>query len=196
MSPFSSTFAILAVSLSLSISMNGGVATKAQRNAQAEKNPVRAKYLITTADDFIVDAYLNGKAIPQAKRELLVERFGATVEKINVEVRKGDWLVFNVVNNKMRWNANYYFAVAGCFAENEFGFVSQNTSDEWCVCDTPHDVDRFISDRKFFRHRPAQEVRIPWADGDPLMKQFAGSQWKGQAVWGASRNTWVKMIVD
>src|SRR5712671_6843774 len=85
---------------------------------------VRCNYLITVADDFVVDVYHNGKPVPETKRELLVERFGATAEKVKVSVRSGDWLVFHVVQNRLRWGGSKYFAVAGCFAANEFGFVS------------------------------------------------------------------------
>src|SRR6476646_5439873 len=74
-----------------------------------ETPPLRARYLITVADDFLVDVYRNGRAVPDAKRTLLDERFGATVERLDVEVRKGDWLVFNVVNNRMRWGGASYF---------------------------------------------------------------------------------------
>ena len=47
----------------------------------------RAKHLITVADDFIVDVYHNGVRVADGKRRLLVERFGATVERITADVR-------------------------------------------------------------------------------------------------------------
>jgi hypothetical protein len=51
--------------------------------------------------------------VPDSKRTLLVERFGTTAEWIDVDVKRGDWLVFNVVNNRMRWGGCSYVAVAG-----------------------------------------------------------------------------------
>jgi|SRR5579883_106324 len=157
---------------------------------------LRARYLITVTDDFIVEVYLNGKAIPNAKRTMLEERFGATVERIDVPVRKGDWLVFNVVNNRLRWGGAYYFAVAGCFARDEFGFVSQRETGDWSACDTPDDVEQFITDRAYFEDHPAQEVTRPWGDGAGLMRQFAGNAWNGEPLWGNARNTWIKVLVE
>src|SRR3954464_3923074 len=70
----------------------------------SKKTPeVRCKYLITVADDFVVEVYHNGKPVPDTERELLVERFGATAEKVQVAIRTGDWLVFHVVQNRLRW---------------------------------------------------------------------------------------------
>lgn len=157
---------------------------------------VRAKYLIVTADDFVVDIYHNGRAVPDAKRTLLREVFGATVERIDIEVKTGDWLVFNVVNNRLRWGGASYFGVAGCFARDEFGFVSRPGGGDWFACDTPKDVDWFIAEKNYFAHHLARPIGAPWDQGDSLMKEYAGSRWDGAPVWGTSRNTWIKVIVD
>ena len=45
--------------------------------------------LFTVADDFVVDVYHNGVKVPDAKRTLLHEVFGATAERIDIEVRRG-----------------------------------------------------------------------------------------------------------
>jgi hypothetical protein len=165
-------------------------------DAAAPAAPLRAKYLITTADDFVVDMYLNGKPIPDAKRTLLEERYGATVERVDVEVHRGDWLVFNVVNNRLRWGGTRYFGLAGCFAQNEFGFVSDRASRQWSACDSPRDADRFITRKSFCDRRPVRIVENPWSDGDGLMRQYAGSNWSGSPVWGRDRNTWIKVVVE
>src|ERR1044072_1633950 len=68
-----------------------------------QRGKVIADRLFTVADDFIVDVYHNGVKVPDSKRTLLNEVFGAAVERIDLEVRPGDWIVFNVVNNRMRW---------------------------------------------------------------------------------------------
>src|SRR4051812_19071412 len=75
--------------------------------------PVLARTLIAVADDFIVDVYHNGVKVPDDRREMVEEVHGATVERIKLDVRKGDWLVFNVVNNRLRWGGASYFAVSG-----------------------------------------------------------------------------------
>src|ERR1043166_8249775 len=68
-----------------------------------------ADYLIAVADDFVVDVWHDGLRVPEARRTLLRERFGACTERIDVPVRAGDWLVFHVVNNRMRWGGARYF---------------------------------------------------------------------------------------
>lgn len=185
-------FTLLFDALALT-SHHHGLAVKQPLSAN---NLLRARYLITAADDFVVDVYLNGKAVPESRRHMIEEKFGATAERIDVEVHKGDWLVFNIVNNRLRWGGAYYFAVAGCFDKDEFGFVSQRDTGDWSVCDTPRDVDRFISQKTYFRHRPAMDLTQPWAEGVNMMHNFAGNSWNGTPVWGATRNTWVKVIVE
>ena len=158
--------------------------------------PVRARYLVTVADDFVVDVYHNGVKVPDAKRQLLEERFGATAERVEVEVRKGDWLVFHVVNNRLRWGGASYFGLAGCFGPDEFGFVSDPGSGAWIACDTPRDADRFIARRDHLRHQAAAAIPNPWADGTPMMQAHAGAAWNGSPVWGSARSTWLKVVVD
>lgn len=164
--------------------------------ANGHADTLRAKYLIAAADDFIVDVYLNGKAVPDSKRSLLNEVHGATVERIDIEVHKGDWLVFNVVNDRLRWGGAYYFAFAGCLAKDEFGFVSSLDNSNWSACDLPSEVDRFITQRTYMQQRPAQRISQVWGDGDGLMRYFAGDTWRGTPLWGNSKNTWIKVQVE
>lgn len=175
-----------------------GLFTQPPQNKQAKKQQtnLRAKYLITTTDDFIVDIYHNGKHVPDSKRVLEHEIFGATVERINIEVHSGDWIVFNVVNNRMRWGGAQFFGAAGCFTNNEFGFVSKAEDGNWSVCDSPGDVDAFISEPTYLRHRPAKKIEAAWDQGVARMKDYAGDRWEGDAIWGNSRNTWIKVNVE
>jgi hypothetical protein len=53
------------------------------------RGEVIADRLFTVADDFIIDVYHNGVKVPDSRRTLLVEQFGATAERIDMEVRKG-----------------------------------------------------------------------------------------------------------
>ena len=144
----------------------------------------------------MVDVYLNGKLVPDTQRSMLEERYGATVERINVEIHRGDWLVFNVVNNRLRWGGVRYFAVAGCFAENEFGFVSDRASRQWSACDNPRDAERFIARKSYHADHGVRVIDSPWSDGDTLTRRHAGSNWSGTPVWGNGRNTWIKVIVE
>jgi hypothetical protein len=152
------------------------------------------RYLITTTDDFIVEAYRNGQKIPDEKRQLLNEIFGATVERIDVGVQRGDWLVFHVVSNRLRWNGSKYFAVAGCYGPDQFGFESKQGSPAWSVCDDPAKARRFIRQREAgAAHRPVP-IEVPWGDGDGLMRESAGASFAGGPIWGGASSTWIKYI--
>ena len=156
---------------------------------------LKASYVITTTDDFVIDAYLNGKKISDDKRTLLWEKFGATSEKFSIQVHRGDWLVFHVVNNRMRWGGSAYFGVAGCFAENEFGFKSGCNS-SWSYCSEPKDSERFISKRSCGTSKVAHRPEHVWDGGESMMKSCAGNQWNGEAIWGDSNSVWIKYTAD
>jgi len=162
-----------------------------------EKTDVlRANYLVTVADDFVVEVYHNGKSVPESRRVMLNDRFGATTERVDEAVHKGDWLVFHVVNNRLRWGGASYFAVAGCFTKDEFGFSSTLDNGDWSVCDSPRDADRFITDKNFLKHHPAHAISQPWSDGDTYMRAYAGASWHGTPLWGNARSTWIKVLVE
>jgi hypothetical protein len=179
--------------LMLLCSLMGGCATS--RTCERPEVPVRANYVVTVADDFVVDAYLNGIRIPDDRRQLLLELFGATAERINVQVHEGDWLVFHVVNDRLRWGGDYYFAAAGVLQTNEFGFVSELESGNWSACDNPHKVHRFIEEKNYLQQNKAQQIPLVWQDGTPKMKQCVGESWTGEPLWGLSRDTWLKVVV-
>ncbi len=150
--------------------------------------------LYTVADDFIIDVFHNGVKVPDAKRTLLEEQFGATAERMDVELKKGDWLVFNVVNNRMRWGGCSYFGVT---ARGEGGvvFTTELQSGRWSSCDDPDDVSRFISDRLYLSKQAPRLIENPWDGGDDLMKRVADG-WTGTPLWGRTRNTWIKFVAD
>ena len=152
-----------------------------------------AKYVVTGADDFVVEVYLNGKPVPAQRRELLAEVFGATAEKVNVEVKPGDWIVFNVVNNRLRWGGAYYFGVAGMTDKGEAAFVSRINDPRWTCCDDPEKVAAFIANRDQ-DGEPMRPVDKAWQDGPRMMHDHAYRGWNGEAVWGNSRNTWIKFV--
>lgn len=155
-------------------------------------SPVLARTLIAVADDFIVDVYHNGVKVPDDRRELVVEVFGATVERIKVDVRKGDWLVFNVVNNRLRWGGASYFAVSGR-GDSGVAFVTEAESGRWSCCDDLGQVTQFIAEPDRFANHRALPIVNPWSDGDSLMAQHADG-WAGKPIWGGSRNTWIKYV--
>jgi Protein kinase domain len=172
--------------------------TKRGGQSAAASVPALANTIYAVVDDFIVDVYHNGQKIPDNQRQVANEVFGATSEKINTTVREGDWLVFNVVNNRLRWNGAYYFGVAGIREDNTIGFVSELESGRWSVCDNPGDAPKFIAQRDYLAANGAQAVGKPWAHGDNMLKEFIRSSppdglvTPPQAIWGTNRNTWIK----
>jgi hypothetical protein len=150
---------------------------------------------VTVADDFIVDVFRNGERVPDASRHLVAEIFGATVETMDVAVHSGDWLVFNVVQNRLRWGGARYFGAAGLFAKDEFGFVSDASTGDWSCCEDPAQVARFVSERDYLADRACVLAEPEWDQGRSRMKEFAGATWDGDGLWGFSSNTWIKLRV-
>jgi hypothetical protein len=155
-----------------------------------------AKQVLTSADDFVVEVYHNGKAVPLERRKMTAENYGATAEAIDVEVRQGDWLVFHVVCNRLRWDGARYFAAAGRGEDGaSVTFTSELTSGRWSACDDPGDVPKFLAERDFKADARALAIRNPWGGGDPAMQQMLGdTPWKGTPVWGAQPSTWIKFV--
>ena len=176
----------------------GGPGGGSTRSSAAAPVPAMANAIYAVIDDFMVDVYHNGEKVPDAQRQVVNEVFGATSEKVNVTVREGDWLVFNVVNNRLRWNGAYYFGAAGVRDDNTIGFVSELESGRWSACDNPADVPKFIAQRDYLADRRAQSITKPWAHGDNIVKELTkgwqteGVGWQGQGIWGTNRNTWIK----
>jgi hypothetical protein len=155
--------------------------------------PVLATRLLTVADDFIVDLFHNGEKVPDTRRRLEAEVFGATVERIELELREGDWLVFNVVNNRLRWGGVYYFAVAGFDPGNAISFVTELESGRWSVCDLPGQAPRFIAEQDYLTNNLARPVERRWTRGDELIRGRVPG-WPGEPLWGTNRNTWIKFV--
>jgi hypothetical protein len=170
-----------------------GHALAADSARAAARGEVMANRLVAVVDDFIVDVYHNGRRVPDAKRSLLVEVFGATVERIDVEVRQGDWLVFNVVNNRLRWGGVRYFAVAGIKEGSGTTFATEPTTGRWTRCDDPSQVAAFIADPRFLDDQLARGIERRWDQGDTLMNRHADG-WHGSAIWGEGRNTWIRFV--
>lgn len=164
-----------------------------EKQARHSKN-LLAAHLITVTDDFVVEAYKNGIRIQDGQRKLLNEIHGATVERMNVQVRPGDWLVFHVVNNHLRWGGSKYFAVAGILGANDFGFVSDPASEAWSVCDDPDRVRDFIRRRDEGTDIRASPIAKPWEEGDEHIRQNAGAGFPGKSLWGGGASTWIKFV--
>jgi hypothetical protein len=157
--------------------------------------PVIATSLCLGADDFVVDVFHNGHRVPDEDRKMTSEVYGAISERTTVTVREGDWLVFNVVNNRLRWNGAYYFGVAGVDDDNTAVFASE-VSEQWSVCEDPGDVPRFIADPRYLADRAVQRIEKPWNGGDKMIHSKVKG-WSGYPIWGSptNRNIWIKYQV-
>lgn len=172
-----------------SVETNGLVPVPAAANPDA---PVVATDLFIGADDFVVDVFHNGHRVPEEARTVNAEVHGAIGERTTLAVREGDWLVFNVANNRLRWGGACYFGVAGVAADGSVAFVSEE-SDRWSVCEDPGQVPRFIADPKFLADRAVQRIEKPWNGGDKMITSKVQG-WSGYAIWGSptNRNIWIK----
>jgi WD40 repeat protein len=158
------------------------------------RGKVIARFLYTAADDFVVDIWHDGKKVPDHRREMVGENYGATAEKINVEVREGDWLVFNVVNNRLRWGGAYYFAAAGIGdGEPQVPFTTDPNGGRWSYGDDPGQVPAFIAHPRYHADQAALPPTNPWGGGDGEMKARV-PEWNGKPVWGKERTTWIKYV--
>jgi dipeptidyl aminopeptidase/acylaminoacyl peptidase len=158
------------------------------------RGKVIARRIFTAADDFVVDVWHNGRRVPDDKREMVGENYGATSEKIEVEVREGDWLVFNVANNRLRWGGAYYFGAAGVNDEEpRIGFTTAPGDGRWSYCDDPARVPAFIAHPRYLADQAARAPENPWPGGDGEMKARV-PEWDGKPVWGRERTTWLKFI--
>lgn len=173
---------------------DGTVKPKRVEKEVKRTNGLLAAHLITVTDDFVVEAYKNGVRIQDGQRTPLNEIFGATVERMAVDVRPGDWLVFHVVNNHLRWGGSKYFAVAGMLGTNDFGFVSDPASEAWSVCDDPDHVRDFIRRRDEGTEIRASPIAKPWEEGDEHMRKNAGAGFPGKSLWGGGSSTWIKFV--
>jgi hypothetical protein len=158
---------------------------------------LRAKWVNIVADDFVVDLWHNGKPVPAAKRSLLHEIFGATVERVDVALASGDWLVLHVVHNRLRWNGCKFFGLAGLIAEREVTIVSRN-GNEWSSIDDPTDARRFIVEREYLAKRGVKVVPhdVRWDQGAPRLDEACGVAWTGEPIWGDAPSTYLKLRVE
>ncbi len=152
-----------------------------------------ARAVFTSADDFLVDVWQNGKKVADDRRKVVGENFGATSEKLEIEIKEGDWLVFNVANNRLRWGGASYFGAAGVDESGKIVFESAPGDGHWSHCDDPGEVPAFIARPGYRADRAALPPANPWGGGDGWMKAGV-ADWSGKPVWGRERTTWIKYV--
>jgi len=170
-------------------------AAHAQVDFPLERGPIVAHHLQIVSSEFVVDVYQNGKLVPAKQHTLEKEIYGAQIERVDLEIREGDWLVFHVVNNDLRGdNFPRYFVVAGMVDDKRSAFVSETQSGNWFVCDNVQNVPQFITDRDYHGDGPAHRLTVHWSDGDKEISQRVPG-WSGDPIWGTSHEPWIKYIV-
>ena len=181
--------------LSTGVLAGGAVAASDPPGVSAGK--LRAKWIAWCADDFVVDLWHNGRVVPVAQRSLIHEIYGATVERAEVALKAGDWLVFHVVHNRMRWNGCKFFGMVGMAAENEASLVSTNGK-EWSAADFAMDAFRFIRERDYLKDKPAKLIPLEslWDQGYSRLHELCGGKWHGTPIWGEAASCWLKLRVE
>jgi hypothetical protein len=161
-----------------------------------ELMPVVATGIHIVADDFVADIHHNGKLVPAENRKLRAEIFGAQVEYVSLNLRPGDWVVFNVVNNRLRWNGAYYFAAAAVDIDGLAVLSSQARTGDWSACDDLAQAAKFVADRDHLRDQKPQPIAKPWDRGDKEIAR-AVPDFDGDGIWGGptARSTWIKLVV-
>lgn len=154
-----------------------------------------ARSLTVVAKDFVIEAYKNGERLTQAQRKMVLDRFGATAEKIKIDVHAGDWLVFHVAHNRLRHKGTKYFGVTGHLNEEQVGFVSRANSPDWSVCDQAAQSHEFIHFRNAGTEARAIPIARPWEEGRKFMNKYSGHEFSGDAIWGTAPSTWIKYVV-
>jgi len=161
----------------------------------AEPGPVIAHKIGIAANDFVVDVWHNGKLVPDKQRNMVADRFGAATEEITLDLREGDWLVFNPVNNRLRWNGAKFFGVAGMTTNKTVAFVSTAKDGRWTYMEDKNRLTQFINERDYVGNPVFKiEKNQAWSEGPGYMNFVMNTNWTGEPVWGQSRNTYIKFV--
>jgi hypothetical protein len=109
----------------------------------------------------------------------------------------GDWLVFHVVNNRLRWNGCRFFGMAAMAADNEATIVSCKDG-KWSYTDKPAEVPKFIAARDALRDHTVDVIPTEktWDQGSTRLNDLCGGQWRGQPIWGDAPSTYLKLLID
>ncbi|MEM9283455.1 MAG: hypothetical protein AAGA96_16650 [Verrucomicrobiota bacterium] len=163
-------------------------------SVQLDRSHSIARELTVVAKDFVIEIYHNGRRLHKDERRLILDRFGATAEKVTVDVKPGDWLVFHVAVNRLRHGGSRYFGVTGHLDANRIGFTSQ-VSEAWSSCDYPSLAPNFIQFREAGTESRVVKIEKKWHEGKEYMEEFSDTPWQGDAIWGTAASTWLKFCV-
>jgi hypothetical protein len=155
----------------------------------------RVREVYVVADDFVVDVWVNGKLVQDSSRHMLTETFGAMGEVIHTRLKRGDWIVFNVVNNRLRWGGVSYFGACGKDEMGNLRFWS-TPEEGWFACDDPSAAAGFIANRDAGTKQKAVAPARPWGTAGQIWGCLIHTAFPGKPVWGRKRNTWIKYVVQ
>lgn len=165
------------------------------RNLPEPVPGVLADELVLVAKDFVIEIYHNGRRLERSERRMVLDRFGSTVEKVDVDVEIGDWLVFHVAHNRLRHGGTKYFGLTG-LRDGVPTIVSRANSEDWSICDQAALSSEFIHQREFGTEARAIPIAKPWEEGGKFMKKYSGHDFVGDPVWGTAASTWIKFTVS
>ncbi len=166
-------------------------------SAPEPPGPVIAHKICLATECFVAEIWHNGKLVPDSQRKTVADRFGACTEEVNLTLRESDWLVFNPVKNRFRWNDALFFGVAGMTTNKTVSFVSSTKDGRWTSMDNLEQISQFIKERDL-AGKPVQLIpqNRMWSEGPGFMKFVMSADWHGEPIWGQgpARNIYIKFV--
>lgn len=147
------------------------------------------------ACDFVANVWHNGKRVPPNQRVMEEEIHGRTIERDRVEIREGDWLVFQLVNNPLRENGVKLFMLA-VLKDGRPVLASEN-SEFWTSVSDPSIAEDFVQSYQSAHGSSVQELQREerWEDGYQRFRRafrFPGAK----PIWGQDEPVvWIKLRV-
>ena len=167
------------------------------RPATAMADELVASNVVVAADDFVINVYHNGQIVPDTHFKLENEIYGATVMRIRMDIHPGDWIVFEVANDRFRWDGNCAFAAAGLKDNGQTAFASDTDSGHWSACDSTDKASHFISDAAYGADSGVVVPRRPWTRAADEVRKLC-PDWQGKIIWCDSdaRHIWIKFALS
>jgi outer membrane protein assembly factor BamB len=158
---------------------------------RAAPRPLVATDLTIVAADFVVDLWVSGRKVPVDHRHALGSKSGPGSERVALDVRKGDWLAFQVAASPLRRGGSGYFGLVAMDAAGHEVFRSECGS-EWSACDDPGSAPAFIAERGSGAEQAAVSPAVPWASAAALWQRILKRDFTGEPLWGSSASPWLK----
>ncbi len=150
-----------------------------------------AKYVEFAAESFVTEIWLNGLRVPDAARKRVATRDGVAYDRLELEIREGDWLVFQVANDRARGEG--FLAAWGLDNDGKTVFQSSAT-DGWFVCEEPGRAHAFVASKDgkgAYPATPSSTAKLMSISKEPKEHRLGGEPLRAR-----SGTTWIKCVVS